>query len=564
MQRGYWRLAVAALWGIAAGLGSLLLPAPARASATITAPAAAAAHPAFQVDPDIIVEITSPRPGERLRGRVEITGYALDRRSQDSSGLNERDIQIYLNDYRDPWNLFDYALANRDSPEAAQQYGPQFAKAGFWDAWETCSFPEASYRLTVWVSSLTVPGARGMASVDVYVERCPEGQPILRGDRASLRPDLTTLQLGSSGIEAVPLDPILADFAAGIDARCVQFTSSCMYGLQFRELPGPGGVRTNTYYRYYVDPSDNTFALAYSPPGDDPLEFLIPWTPSPLIQSGRATNRIAVIAQGNWIRLFINGQQVGEYRDPRERRPWGQVGWMAETMQRGSEVVVEFDNFLVTTPGPAEQLETLFPTGGPPATGAGPAPGPGGARVLFRDDFTDPNSGWPRQASDPTTRRVGYVNGEYVVAKLPGSGGSPFVTRSERFADFFVELDARLAPPTDDAYLYLDFRRQPNGDHYSFVVDPNDSTFLLARSVGGSFTTLIGWTAAPAIQPGPARNRLGVRARGPEIVLFVNGQEVGRVRDDTLQEGTLAFGVGSLSDGGAEGYFSNLVVTSVE
>jgi len=55
-----------------------------------------------------------------------------------------------------------------------------------------------------------------------------------------------------------------------------------------------------------------------------------------------------------------------------------------------------------------------------------------------------------------------------------------------------------------------------------------------------------------------------VRARGPEIVLFVNGQEVGRVRDDTLQEGTLAFGVGSLSDGGAEGYFSNLVVTSVE
>ena len=524
-----------------------------------------ASRPVGQLDPDIVVEITSPRPGERLRGRVEITGYAFDRRSQSGSGLNERDFQIYLNDFRDPWNLFDYALANRDSPEVAQQYGPQFDKAGFWDVWQTCSFPEAPYRLTVWVSSLTAPGARGMASVDVYVEGCPEGQPIMRGDRTSLPADFATVRLGPSGIAAYPLDPILADFAAGIDARCAQMAASCMYGLQFRELPGPGGTRTNTYYRYYVDPSDNTFALAYSPPGDDPLEYLIPWTPSPAIQSGGATNRIAVIAQGNWLRLFVNGQQIGEYRDPQERRPWGQIGWMAETADRGSNVVVEFDNFLVTTPGPAERLEPLFPIGGAGApAGAQASPAPSTGRVLFRDDFTDPNSGWPRQASDPSTRRVGYVNGEYLVAKLPGSGGAPYVTRSERYGDFLVEIDARLSPPTDDAYLYLDFRRQDNGDHYSFVVDPNDSTFLLARNTGGVFHTLIGWTPAPAIQPGPARNRLGVRAQGPDIVLLVNGQEVGRVRDEALREGALAFGVGSLSDGPAEGYFGNLVVMSVD
>src|SRR5438132_634602 len=84
---------------------------------------------------------------ERLRGRVEIVGYAADRRSPSGSGLNERDIQIYVNDSSDPWNLFDFALAGRDSPEAAAALGPGYSQTGFWDAWETCTFPEGPYRL---------------------------------------------------------------------------------------------------------------------------------------------------------------------------------------------------------------------------------------------------------------------------------------------------------------------------------------------------------------------------------------------------------------------------------
>jgi hypothetical protein len=54
-----------------------------------------------------------------------------------------------------------------------------------------------------------------------------------------------------------------------------------------------------------------------------------------------------------------------------------------------------------------------------------------------------------------------------------------------------------------------------------------------------------------------------VRAQGPTIVLLVNGQEVGRAQDAALREGTIAFGVGNLDDGPAEGRFGNLVVTGV-
>src|SRR5262249_52700705 len=144
-------------------------------------------------------------------------------------------------------------------------------------------------------------------------------------------------------------------------------------------------------------------------------------------------------------------------------------------------VDVEFDNLRITTPGPTEGLTVLFPTAREPF--------PDESRILFADDFSSPASGWPVASSDPATRVVGYEDGEYVVRKRPGSGGAPFVTRSERYGDFRAEIDARLVVPTQDAYLYLMFRRQDNGDNYTFVVDPNASSFLLRREQGGSGAT---------------------------------------------------------------------------
>ena len=81
--------------------------------------------------------------------------------------------------------------------------------------------------------------------------------------------------------------------------------------------------------------------------------------------------------------------------------------------------------------------------------------------------------------------------------------------------------------------------------------------------MGGAVTTLISLMHAPVINGGTARDRLGVRAQGPELVVLVNGHEVGRARDDGLREGGLGFGVGNLADGPTEGRFDNLVVASV-
>jgi hypothetical protein len=136
--------------------------------------------------------------------------------------------------------------------------------------------------------------------------------------------------------------------------------------------------------------------------------------------------------------------------------------------------------------------------------------------------------------------------------------------RSERFGNFRVRVDARLLPPFEGGLLHVDFRHQPNGDRYSFVVNPHDGAFALRRIRDGRINPLIPATVSEAIQADAASNRLGVRARGNEIVLYVNGQEVGRAQDDGLREGWLSLGVSSLADARTEGRFANLVVMSVD
>jgi hypothetical protein len=184
-------------------------------------------------------------------------------------------------------------------------------------------------------------------------------------------------------------------------------------------------------------------------------------------------------------------------------------------------------------------------------------------RILLRDDFSDPTSGWPRQSETPASRRLGYENGEYLIARIAGSGSSPFVSTAVRFDDCQIEIDARLSPPAEGAYVYLDFRRQSNSDRFSFVVNPGNGTFLLRRYHGQRGSDLVPWTRAAAINGGTSPNRLGARVTGSEIILLLNGQEIGRTRDDTLLEGQVAFGVGHFQDGPAEAHFGSLIVTSV-
>jgi hypothetical protein len=130
------------------------------------------AAPPAQIDPAIVLVVTSPRPGERLAGPIAVTGYALDRRSPAGSGLNEADIRLYLDSDQSESNLIGYAGGSRPSAEAAAAHGAQFAAVGFERLFDPCGVPAGSHVLIVWVSSLVAPGSRNVVRTDFEVAPC--------------------------------------------------------------------------------------------------------------------------------------------------------------------------------------------------------------------------------------------------------------------------------------------------------------------------------------------------------------------------------------------------------
>jgi hypothetical protein len=142
------------------------------ATCLASAPVAADARPVAQLDDDVVVQITAPPAGARLQGPVVVAGYAADRRSPSGSGINERDVQIWLHTAAGPQGLLGYAGGGRDSPAVSAILGAPFGRAGFERVWDACGVAPGPYELVVWVSSLTTPGARNLARIDVEVLPC--------------------------------------------------------------------------------------------------------------------------------------------------------------------------------------------------------------------------------------------------------------------------------------------------------------------------------------------------------------------------------------------------------
>jgi hypothetical protein len=185
-------------------------------------------------------------------------------------------------------------------------------------------------------------------------------------------------------------------------------------------------------------------------------------------------------------------------------------------------------------------------------------------RVLYQDDFADPESGWSRESPTPDKSQLGYVDGGYRIAQLAGCENCGTLAMAPLAVDdFLAELEGQLVGPSDGGYLFMDFCMREDGSRYRFAVDPNDQRFWLRYRLGSEWTMVIPSTMTTTIEPGTALNRLGVRVHGSDLRLTVNGDDVASLDGTTFGDGRLAIGVGNQEDGAAEALFTNVVVTSV-
>jgi hypothetical protein len=145
---------------------------------------------------------------------------------------------------------------------------------------------------------------------------------------------------------------------------------------------------------------------------------------------------------------------------------------------------------------------------------------------------------------------------------------SRWAAAGRRFSDGFYEVEATVVDgPLDNGFGLL-FRASPEtGDFYLFKISADGYVWIGRYKDGAEDTTIINnhWFESFAVQQGRnVTNQLSVRAEAGNMIFYVNGQEVGRVTDNTFTEGDVGLLVQTLSGGGVRVQFDNLSVQPLE
>lgn len=144
---------------------------------------------------------------------------------------------------------------------------------------------------------------------------------------------------------------------------------------------------------------------------------------------------------------------------------------------------------------------------------------------------------------------------------------SRWASAGREFGDGVYTVEAKvLDGPLDNGFGMI-FRADPEvGDFYLFKISADGYVWIGRYKAGLEDATIVGdhWFESAAVQQGlNVTNILQARAEAGNLIFFVNGQEVGRVTDDTFTTGDVGLLVQSLGEGGVRVAFDNLSVVEV-
>lgn len=143
-------------------------------------------------------------------------------------------------------------------------------------------------------------------------------------------------------------DTSTSDFYAAVAARQVSGAPDAAYGLIFHH------DGDNYYYFQISDTGQYSVYLYYL----EEWTALREWTENAAIEP-EDVNRLAVAAEGDRFRFFINDQLGGEVED--DTIPGGNAGVAVQVYNAGEAAVFEFDNFEWRAPKTAVTVVTPTP-----------------------------------------------------------------------------------------------------------------------------------------------------------------------------------------------------------
>lgn len=179
--------------------------------------------------------------------------------------------------------------------------------------------------------------------------------------------------------------------------------------------------------------------------------------------------------------------------------------------------------------------------------------------VLFKDDFSDPNSGWD-QISE-LTGETNYDGGSYRIwVNEPYT--DLLANPDLAFSDVRIEIEATAGGPDDNVFGVI-CRSNLVGDQYYFFVISSDGYFGIGKVNGQQQTLLNAEQLMPseAIRQKKLTNILRAECIGNQLAFYVNNQLLADIKDSAYVQGDIGLTAGSFDEPGVDVHFDNLVVT---
>jgi len=354
----------------------------------------------------------------------------------------------------------------------------------------------------------------------------------------------------------------VAHEAAGADA------AGAMAGIVFRY------VDADTYYAFGLAADGRALLLSREAGA---TQTLLELPPSEMAVAGDERSRLGVLARQGMLVLLVNDEVVATYDSLPQTA--GDAGLFV-TGAPDQEANLLFDDFELWDLAPlADTLAALVPAPEPaPKPTTAPAlPAVDGALLdairsedpLVSASFTRPDDSLLTTADDGVTRTFAHRT-YHMAAGEAGVAGVSLLQAAEAayLGDLLLEVSAAQWEGTPGNRYGVVFRCADAANCYRFLVNGRGE-YALAVGAGGEWQTLVDWTPADALlhfEGGASAaaedwtNRLGVLARGDQIVLLANDEVLATVTDATYAAGGVGLAFTSREEGGAEVVFDDLEV----
>jgi formylglycine-generating enzyme required for sulfatase activity len=262
------------------------------------------------------------------------------------------------------------------------------------------------------------------------------------------------------------------------------------------------------------------------------------------IQGMAARDHLRVDAKGSDFVFHINDRTVTQLQDADYGD--GEVGFVVHT-ENEPLAHIHFDSLII------REVDTTATT----------TPLPQG--VLYQDDFTDPESGWPAETAE--ARKVGYHPPDFYHVEVSAPDHSEAVFEGKAFDDFTVETDVLVDHTSDQApngvfWYGLAVRGQAD-QFYAFTIFPRAQAWQVSKySAAGPVVLAEG--NADSIQGMTARDKLRVDAQGPKFVFQINDRVVATFADADYGSGEIGFVVQTEDEPLAHIHFDSLTIREVD